>query len=255
MGGPDSGTKLDYEREYPLKTIYLLTLALTANVAAYADFSYNQTTKATQGPAQSSKIYFRGSRMATDTPRGTSIIDFGAQTVTVIDKAGRTYAVKKFSEIMPAGKGMVEPKLDVKDTGATQTINGLRCTETTISTSMDAPAPAKPGTKVRIDIDLWMSTAVPGWQSLQSFYKANGNALNAIAAGSSGLAKVMAELQKRIMSTNGVQVRQSTRLSTLGKDPLTPQSPAFETVIENSGFSASPVSDAVFAIPPGFTKR
>ena len=233
----------------------MLAAALLATFAAHADFSYTQTTKATKGQQQVAKVYFKGSKTASEQGNTISIVDFAAQTITVIDKAGKSYNSKKFSEVIPAHAGNVNPNLDVKETGASQTINGLHCTELVLTTTMDAPSPAPPGTKMRIEVDQWISSAVSGWQNLRSFFQANSTSVAAIAAGSSGLPKVMAELQKRLASMNGVPVRQTTRVLPLQQDPLSKGPVPYESITENSNFSAAAVPDSVFAIPPGFNKK
>lgn len=238
-----------------MKTTYLLAAGLLASVAARADFSYTQTTKTTKGPQQVVKVYFKGSKTASEQGNTVSIVDFAAQTITVIDKASKSYGVKKFSEVIPTHAGTVDPKMDVKETGATLTINGLPCTEMLLTTTFDAPSPAPPGTRMRVEVDQWISTSVPGWQNLRTFFQANSTSVAAIASGSSGLPKIMAELQKRLASTNGIPVRQSTRVLPLRQDPMSKGPVPYESLTENSNFSATAVSDSVFAIPTGFTKR
>ncbi len=239
-----------------MKISYLLIPALAANFAARADFSYVQSTKSTKGPAQVVKMSFKGSRTATETTGTVSILDFNAHTVTVLDKNAKTYSVKKFSEIMPTKAGNVDPKIEVKETGGVATINGLHCTETLLVMFMEAPPPSPPGTRMRVEVDLWISTGVPGWQNLRSFYEANSASVTAIADGSSGLPKILAEVQKRMITMTGVPVRQTTRVIPVARDPLAPApAPSFESIIENSSFSAAEVSGLLFVVPPGFVKK
>ena len=97
-----------------MKTVTLLVVTLCASATAYADFSYTTTRKA-QGPTaaaapSSTKYYYKGQKMMTDSDATTMIMDFDAQTVTTINKTQKTWSVMKFSDV-----GQVVKQADIDD--------------------------------------------------------------------------------------------------------------------------------------------
>jgi hypothetical protein len=97
-----------------MKAAILSTFALlSATLAARADFSYTTTTKTTGGMAASfgggannppSKHYFKGQKMRTDSGDISTIIDFDAQTMTMINNSRKTVTVRSLSDIAAAGQ-------------------------------------------------------------------------------------------------------------------------------------------------------
>jgi hypothetical protein len=232
--------------------------------------------------------------MMSETSQVSSVIDFAAQTITTIDKASKTYSVKALGASMPAGAGKAAPQIDVKETGQTKTINGYNCTQTIMTLSVEAPVSAPPGAKMRVEMEIWMSADVPGWQSKRAFYEKNSKSFAIMAAGNRGAAQAVAEIQNKMAMANGVAVMQVIRVKSVGSDPQTterladmaqararldeiarqsgPESeiakqalsrlppagagaPLFETTMEAHDFSNADIPNSVFAIPAGFTQK
>jgi hypothetical protein len=235
-------------------------LTLAAGFAAHADFSYTQTTKPSQGAPQVAKTYLKGSKMAVERDGTATIMDFGAQTITTVDKTGKTYSVRKMGDMIPPGGPSVTPQMDVKETGQKRTINGMNCTQMVMTMSMDAPAGGPPGMKMQMEMEMWISTDVPGWQNMRAFYQKNGNALGAMAGGNPGLQKAMVEMQKKMATMNGMPVEQIMRMKAPGMDAA--QAPGaqagmgqararLEEMIKQGGPQADAARQALARMPGG----
>ena len=89
-----------------MKVAVLFTFVLlSATLAARADFSYTTTTKTTVGANNPpSKHYFKGQKMRTDSGDISTIIDFDAQTMTMINNSRKTVTVRSLSDIAAAGQ-------------------------------------------------------------------------------------------------------------------------------------------------------
>src|SRR5580765_3818359 len=156
-----------------MKTITLLFLTLCAAASAWADFSYTTTRKgsgpAAAGPA-TTKHYFKGQKMLTDSGNTAMLIDFDAQTITNIDKAQKTFTPIKFSDLPDLLKqGDIEVKADVKETGQKKVINGFNATEMVVTMAMDSPQMSQSGMKMQMEVSTWVSSEVPGAQELKAF--------------------------------------------------------------------------------------
>ena len=117
-----------------MKTAILLAVTLCATATAYADFSYTTTRKTQGSPAaavpSATKYYYKGQKMMTDSDTATMVIDFDAQTVSLIHKAQKTYSVMKFSDMgQVLQQADVDARIDVKETGQKKTINGFNATK------------------------------------------------------------------------------------------------------------------------------
>jgi hypothetical protein len=157
-----------------MRTITLLALTLSFGAAAHADFSYTTTRKTTggmmasmggaAGGPQTSKSYFKGQKMKTDSGGATAIIlDFDAQTITTINTTKKTYTVKSFSDIGAAGKTAdVDVKVDAKETGQRKTINGFNASELVMTMEVDSPQAQQMG-KMQMEMNMWLSPDVPGY--------------------------------------------------------------------------------------------
>jgi len=276
-----------------MKTTRILILAVAGSFAAHADFSYTQTMKSSQGAPQSTKVFLKGSKMMTDRGDTATLIDLGAQTITTINKTAKTYSVQKMGD-MAAALSSAVPQVDIKETGQKKTINGFNCGQSVMTMSMDGPTP---GVKMQMEIELWVSPDVPGWQKLREFYQKNAGGLNAMGGGNPGMQRAMVEMQKKMATMGGAPVEQVMRMKAPGMEGQAaqmqgnlgqararleemikqggPQAEAaknalarmpggavggsgtslFETTIDSSDFSAADVSDSVFTIPAGFTKK
>jgi hypothetical protein len=206
-------------------TAALLILTLTASLTASADFSYTSTQKITGGSMgamagtsadRTSKYCFKGQRMISSSGGAATIIDFGAQTVTTIDNAQKTYTVRKFDELGGTGAN-ADVSVDVKDTGQTKNVNGYNASETIVTMSIDVdPGRGGPVMKMQMEMDMWISAEVPGAAEVRDFYRRNAASFpwSAIMAGNGNqsMQKAMAQMQRKMGELNGVAVEQIIRM-------------------------------------------
>lgn len=216
---------------------WLLVLGLTAAGAAQADFSYTSTRKAPSMPGagldETSKRYFKGNKMMTDSGNTALIIDFDAQTVTHIDRAHKTYTVSKFSDVnagaVPDTK--FNMSADFKETGQHKTINGFNASEAVMTMQIDIPQMQQPGMKMQMEMDIWLSPDVPGYSEMEAFYKRNMGHFpwEAMAEGANpSVRSAMVELQKKMAAMHGAPLLEVIRMKMggAGAPTLTPQQQA-----------------------------
>jgi hypothetical protein len=278
-----------------MRTAYILILTLAAGLSARADFSYTSTRK-TAGSAsdQTTKHYFKGQKMKDDSGDGSTVIDFDAQTITVIDQKAKTYKVTNFGElgkVIPPSD--VDVKVDVQKTGEVKQINGYNANEVIFTMDVDNPK----GGKMQMETDLWVSADVPGSKEMRAFFEKNGSRFPwaALAGNASpSMQKAIVDLQRQIATLNGVPVLQVMKMKPAGDaaqsaemrekmeqgralleemvkrggpqaaaaqqmlDRMGAKSPAsgslFEMTMEFGGFSTAPIPDAVFVVPAGFQR-
>ncbi len=281
-----------------MKTGYVLVLTLACGMTARADFSYQQTRKAAQGmPAaggdQVTKHYLKGQKMKVDSGRSSSIFDFAAQTMTVMDNQAKTYTVTPFGEM---GKSIKQTdmtaKIDVKETGQKKSINGFTANEVLMTIAVEGGAAGAQGMKMQMEMDMWISSDVPGAQELRAFYQKNGERFPWAAIGGGGnpsMQAAVADMQKKIANMGGVPVMQITRMKAAASPQMSAQmeqartkfeemkkqggqqaamadqmlarmgggaggGTLFEVTMESSGFSTSAIPDSVFAVPGDYKK-
>jgi hypothetical protein len=203
----------------------LTTTLFAATWTARADFSYTTTQKATGGQMaamatgtnQSSKFYLKGQKMKTETADTATILDFEAQTITMVNNRQKTVTVRKFSDLASTTNG-IDAKIDVKETGQKKVINGYNASELLMTMDVDSPAPGQMG-KMQMEMDMWLSSDPPGVKELRAFYQKNlsrfpWSAMS--AAGNPGMQKAMADLQRKIAEMNGVNVMQVVKMKSAG---------------------------------------
>ena len=281
-----------------MKTGYVLVLTLACGMTARADFSYTQTRKSGQGMAaavgdQVTKHYLKGQKMKVDSGKTSSIFDFGAQTITVLDNQAKTYTVTRFGEIGKAvQQSDVSAKIDVKETGQKKSINGFNASEVVMTIGMEGGPAAAQGMKMQMEMDMWLSSDVPGAAELRAFFQKNGERFPWAALGGGGnpsMQKAIADMQKKIASIGGVPVLQIVRMKSAGNPQMSAQmeqararfeemkkqggqqaamaeqmlarmgggaggGSLFEVTMESSGFSTSAIPDSVFAVPGDYKK-
>lgn len=270
-----------------MKIINLLVLALAASFVARADFSYSMTRKSAQGGGQT-KTYIKGQKMMIDSGSSVTILDFDAQTITSINNSQKSYTVTKFSDVTQTMSG-ANITADVKETGQKKTINGFNASEMLMTVEMDSPARA--GTKMQMEMHIWISPDVPGAQELRAFYRRNGEHFpwSAMAPGAnSSMANAMSDLQRKVAAMNGVPVLEVINMKMGGMSPeqsaqmeqmrarleamqaqggqqgaAAAQALArmgggggsgMETTMEAGNFSTASIPDSTFSIPAGYTK-
>jgi hypothetical protein len=230
----------------------LSTAALLAVAAGSvrADFSYEQTSKITGGmmagmmkfagafskqarePMQTT-VSVKGDKLSTSSARHINIIDLSAETMTDIDLDKKTYSVITFADFAKAMQKMSEKmgqsdasmsfKADVKQTGATKTINGFQTKETILTLEVEGQD-SKSGNKgaMRVVTDMWLAPNLPGYEEVRNFYTKMAQKL-AFAPGVGGMAgmmgrqagmmKGMSEMYKEASKLEGVPVLQVIRMA------------------------------------------
>jgi hypothetical protein len=202
----------------------LLALAALAIVLpAYADFSYKVTRKTggmmggMAGGPTTSTYYYKGQKMKVDNGATATIIDFDARTITNINNTAKTVSVKRFDDIAPAA-GNVNATVQVKETGQKKTVNGYEASEAVLTVEVEAP-PGRQMGKMQMDMDMWLSSEVPGADQLFAFHQRNAanfpwSALT--AGGNPSMASAMADAQRRLAAMHGVPVQEIVRVKSPG---------------------------------------
>jgi hypothetical protein len=200
-----------------MKTAFLVCFTLLAGMTARADFSYTSTRKSGPGPGGTTKYFFKGQRMATDSGETTMILDFDAQTMTSINKASKTYTVRNFSDLnQAASQAISDTKIDIKETGQRKKINGYDAKELLMTIEMDSP---RAGMKMQMEMSMWLSSDVPGKQELRAFYQRNMERFPWGAMGGQSnpqMQKAMGDLQRKMASMDGVTVLQVIKMKSPG---------------------------------------
>jgi len=233
---------------------YLLILGILPLSIAFADFSYEQTTRFSGGAMMSvmrmagafskelreptrSTVIVKGSRMAHIDARRTQLIDLDTETITSIDNEKKTYSVMTFAEMRQMMEEMAarmkgknkegqqaQFSIDVKDTGRAREIAGLKAKELQLTIRMETEDP-KSGQNGAMDIlsEMWMAPDIPGYQEVKAFQTKMAEKL----AWSPGLSFVsmmqpeagrgMAEAAKQMSKMDGVPVLTVTRVGSGGQ--------------------------------------
>lgn len=213
----------------------LFVLALATVALAQADFSYTTTTKGPMMPGanmdQTTKHYLKGDKMMTDSGIFAIIIDFDAQTVTHIDKAKKTYTVSKVADLASGQETKAEVSGDFKETGQHKTIDGFNASQALMSMQVDMPQGQQSGMKLQMEMELWLSTDVPGYSEMEAFYKRNMSRFPWAAMvpnSSRGMRATMVEMQRKMAAMHGAPVLEivHSKMGGAGAPSMTPQQQA-----------------------------
>ncbi|HEY1493734.1 MAG TPA: hypothetical protein VGF49_04295, partial [Candidatus Solibacter sp.] len=205
----------------------------------------------------------------------------------------KTYTVTPFGELGKAiQKSDLNAKIDLKETGQKKNINGFSASEVVMTIAMEGGAAAAQGMKMQMEMDMWLSSDVPGAAELRAFYQKNGERFPWAAMGgaaNSNMQNAIAEMQKKIANLGGVPVLQITRMKAAANPQMSAQmeqartkieemkkqggqqaamadqmlsrmgggaggGSLFEVTMESSGFSTSAIPDSVFAVPADYKK-
>jgi hypothetical protein len=220
-----------------MKAAVLTFVLLTTTLAARADFSYTTTNKmggqmaAMAGGNNNppAKHYFKGQKMKTETGDTAIILDFDSQTMTTINNRLKTVSVKKFSDVGAGTPTDMTVKIDVKETGQQKTINGYNAKELVMTMDVDIPEARQMG-KMQMEMDMWLSSDVPGVGEVRDFYKKNMQRMPwaTLAGGANpAMQKAMADMQRKMAEMNGVQVMGVMKMKPAGgaAAPAMPQMP------------------------------
>lgn len=210
-----------------MKTAALFALTLAASLTANADFSYTTTQKMTGGSMGAmigaavdrvNKVCFKGQKMVTSSADGAVIIDFEAQTITSVNNTQKTYTVKKISDLVAGGAAAnADISADVKETGQTKSVNGFNANEVVVTMSTDIEmGRGAPPLKMQLEMDMWVSTDVPGAGEAHAFYRKNAAnfpwAALAAGSGNASMQKAIAQMQRKMAEMEGVVVEQVIRV-------------------------------------------
>lgn len=215
-----------------MRPTLILFLTLAASLAARADFSYTSTAKSSGGMMagaaaaanRTTKTYLKGQKMKMDAGDTVTIMDFDAQTITHIDNNRKTYSVTKFSDLGQSLKDTgADVNISVKETGQRKSINGFNASEVVMSMDVDNPQARQAGMKMHMEMDMWISSDVPGSQELKAFYDRNGGkfpwgALGGGGRGNQGMQKAMTDLQRKMSEMKGVPVLQVVKMGMGGNE-------------------------------------
>ena len=183
-----------------------------------------------------STVMVKGDRMATVSGDRISVIDLNKETFTDIDLKNKTYAVITFADMMRAMAKMSEKvkgneaqlsfKADVKNTGATRTINGLNTKQAILTLTMEGTDKDSGKTGgMQITTDMWITPSMPGYDEVRNFslrmaqklnWTPNSGFLSAMVAQQSGMSKGMAEVVKEMSKLDGIPVLQVVRMGASG---------------------------------------
>jgi carbon monoxide dehydrogenase subunit G len=230
-------------------------LCCAATTSAFADFSYEQTTKITGGMMASmmkvaaafskaarepivSTVAVKGDRMAHINKNRISVIDLKSQTITDVDLQKKTYAVITFEDMTKAMQRMSEKmaekgnhenvddlkvKASVKETGEKKMVSGFNAKEVILSIEMEG-ADKKSGNKGALTMtsDMWLVPNIAGYEEVRAFYKRMGEKLAwtpggfGMAAQRGDMMKGMGEMAKEMSKLDGVPVLQIMKMGAVG---------------------------------------
>lgn len=202
-----------------MRTRYILLIAAACGTA-WADFSYTTTTKSS-GMASAgdhvSKTFLKGEKLKIDNGSSAMIFDFGAQTITHLDNNSKTYSITKFGDLTQAmQQSGANFTIDAKETGQHKVINGYHASEVILTADVSVNSAASSGTKMHMEMELWIAPDVPGGQEMTDFYKKNMDKFP-WAAMSGGRAdqnmqQAMAGIRRKIAAMKGVTVLQVMKM-------------------------------------------
>ena len=212
-----------------------------------ADFSYEQKSQITGGmmtklafmnkqlrEPQVSTVMLKGNRMAHVSEGRINVIDVDKETITDIDLKAKNYSVMTFAQMKQmmedaqkkmGQKADVKIDADVKETGETQTIQGMNCKEYVITmkmTTTDAKS-GKSADMVMVSHN-WMTTGVPGVADTRAFHMKMAEKLGSYMPGGGmgmmgrpDMQQGMAKMYESAMKMNGMTILQTTSMTMAGE--------------------------------------
>jgi hypothetical protein len=223
---------------------------VAAGLPAFADFSYEQTSKVTGGMMAGaiklagafskqarepmvSTVAVKGDRMLHGNQHHASVIDLGKETITEINFDKKQYSVMTFAQMKQMMEEMsqkmksssdgkkadVNFKVSAKDTGQKKFIAGFDAHEMVLTMEMegtDKDTGNKGGTVMTSD--MWLAPKVSGYDEITDFYKHMSQKLNWAPTGLGAMGtrpdmmKGFAELYKESSKLNGMPVFQTVTM-------------------------------------------
>jgi hypothetical protein len=187
-------------------SLFLLTGSLLLQPLAFADVSYQETTRITGGSLmgmakmagafssqakqalapQTSTVLIHGGRMVRSNPHTTEIIDLDDQTITMIDHDKHSYSVMTFQDMQRAmanaaakaksspssnsGQAQMSFNAHISSSGATRQLEGETARESLLTVTM-VPNSNDPNAKggMAATSEMWMVQDAPGMAEMRSF--------------------------------------------------------------------------------------
>ncbi len=234
-----------------------VVLALTLAVAK-ADLQYRETTKLEGGliagvakvfgrlggqklDSIESHIYIRGDRLRREDPQHVQLIRLDKEDFVDINLKDKTYTILTFdqmrAQIEEAQRKLSESsknknqdttdvtfKVDFKDTGKTQTVNGYPCKEFLMEAKLEAEDKEKKQSgEMVMNGDLWISDAVPGYEEVKEFHRKLAQKMGSIflsrnqaMMNNPRIGKAMQELATKTTTMNGAPIVSIVTFSAAG---------------------------------------
>ncbi len=215
-----------------MKTPWLTLLAgsLLLQPLAFADVSYQETTRVTGGSMMgmvkmagafssqakqalaptTSTVMIHGSRMVRSNPHTTEIIDLDDQTITMIDHDKRTYSMMTFQEMekamadaaakakgakpTPTSGSQMSFNAHISNSGATRQLDGQTASEVLLTITMtpnSGDANAQGG--MAATSEMWLIKDAPGMPEIRSFNERMAKELKVDMAASAMTSLIAAE--------------------------------------------------------------
>jgi hypothetical protein len=223
---------------------------VAACLPAFADFSYDQTSKITGGMMAGmmkfagafskqarepmvNTVAVKGDRMVHWGAHHASVIDIDKETITEINFDKKQYSVMTFAQMKQmmdemsqkmksspdAQKADVHFKVSAKDTGEKKQIAGFDTHEMILTMEMEG-TDKESGNKggMNMTADMWLAPKSAGYNEIADFYKRMGKKLDwapggmGMMGGRPDMAKGMAELYKEGAKLNGMPVFQVVKM-------------------------------------------
>jgi carbon monoxide dehydrogenase subunit G len=222
---------------------------VAACLPAFADFSYDQTSKITGGMMAGmmkfagafskqarepmvNTVAVKGDRMVHWSAHHASVIDIDKETITEINFDKKQYSVMTFAQMKQmmdemsqkmkssdAQKADVQFKVSVKDTGEKKQIAGFDTHEMLLTMEMEG-ADKESGNKggMNMTADMWIAPKSAGYNEIADFYKRMSKKLDwapggmGMMGGRPDMAKGMAEIYKEGAKLNGMPVFQVVKM-------------------------------------------
>jgi hypothetical protein len=208
----------------------LLAGSLLVQPFAFADVSYQETTRVTGGSMMgmvkmagafssqakqalaptTSTVMIHGGRMVRSNPHTTEIIDLDDQTITMIDHDKRTYSVMTFQEMekamadaaakakgakpTPTSGSQMSFNAHISNSGATRQLDGQTANEVLLTITMtpnSGDANAKGG--MAATSEMWLIKDAPGMPEMRSFNERMAQELKVDMAASAMTSLIAAE--------------------------------------------------------------
>ena len=232
------------------QALSLIALAVVACAGLRADFSYEQTTQVTGGMMKSlsfmsqqmrepirGSALFKGDRMAHIGPTSASIVDLRAETITDINFQKKTYSVMTFAQMAEMLKSLDAKmkskdenvpewsvKASVKETGQTQSINGMTARQVILTLEFEGTDPKtnQKATMMTMTSDMWLAPEPAGYGEVKRFQARMAQKLaftpgvSPMMSGGAQGRQGMAALRQEAAKLQGVVVRQVTKMSFAG---------------------------------------